>query len=182
MSVSERWQVARDNRLCYRCLATNHRGVDCLRSAVYGIDNCQETHNRLLHHEKLISKQESYESEKRANELEHEVDESEHEVEEFSNTAIGEEQSRIALRTIPVIVRNGTKSIAINALLDDGSTRTYINADIAAELGLLTGDTDEITVGTMGGAKRTFSNEEVSFVIESAENRADQLMPLQQQQ
>ena len=40
------------------------------------------------------------------------------------------------LRTVPVIVKNGNRSMKLNALLDDASTKTYINADIAAELGL----------------------------------------------
>ena len=31
--------------------------------------------------------------------------------------------------------------------------------------------TDEITIGTMGGAKRTFESKAVSFVIESADRR-----------
>ena len=42
----------------------------------------------------------------------------------------------IALRTIPVYPKSGTGNLKVNALLDDASTKTYINADIAAELGL----------------------------------------------
>ena len=33
-------------------------------------------------------------------------------------------------------MENGSISLTINALLDDGSTQTYLNADIAAKLGL----------------------------------------------
>ena len=39
----------------------------------------------------------------------------------------------ISLRTVPIIVENGSKSLIINALLDDGSTQKYLNADIAAQ-------------------------------------------------
>ena len=42
----------------------------------------------------------------------------------------------IALCTIPVMLRNGDRSLKVNAVLDDGSTKSYINADVAAELGL----------------------------------------------
>ena len=42
----------------------------------------------------------------------------------------------IALRTVPIILKNGNRLIKVNALLDDASTKTYINADVAAELGL----------------------------------------------
>ena len=158
LDISARWDVASKKRLCFRCLSSGHRGANCTRSQTCGIDDCQNTHSRFLHREEMNAE--------KAAEPEQNADD-----EEFSHTAMREGQSSIALRTIPVIVRNGAKSIAINALLDDGSTRTYINADVAAELGLLTGETDEITVGTMGGAKRTFSSEAVSFVIESADGR-----------
>ena len=42
----------------------------------------------------------------------------------------------VALGTIPVILRNGDRSLKVNALLDDGSTKSYINAGVAAEFGL----------------------------------------------
>ena len=42
----------------------------------------------------------------------------------------------IALRTVPIILKNGNRSIKVNALLHNARTKTYINADVAAELGL----------------------------------------------
>ena len=42
----------------------------------------------------------------------------------------------IALRSVPVIISANGKKLQINALLDDGSTKTYINEDIASELGI----------------------------------------------
>ena len=39
----------------------------------------------------------------------------------------------ISLRAVSIIVENGSKSLIINALLDDGSTQKYLNADIAAQ-------------------------------------------------
>ena len=42
----------------------------------------------------------------------------------------------IALRTVPVILKNGDQSLKVNALLDDASTKTYVNSDVAAQLGL----------------------------------------------
>ena len=41
------------------------------------------------------------------------------------------------MRTVPNVSENRSKSLIINALLDDGSTQTCLNAyDIAAKLGL----------------------------------------------
>ena len=42
----------------------------------------------------------------------------------------------VALRTVTVYLKNGDHKLKINALLDDASTETYINADVAVELGL----------------------------------------------
>ena len=35
-----------------------------------------------------------------------------------------------ALHTVPVILKNGKKQVKVNALLDDPSTKTYVNADV----------------------------------------------------
>ena len=159
LDVSKRWDAARKHKLCFRCLSSRHRGSDCKRSKPCEIDGCTRNHSRLLH-----------EGETRGLPAPVPADETV-EPDEYSNTAVGECQTSIALRTIPVIIRNGRKSVTVNALLDDGSTRTYINSDIAAELQLLTGESEEITVGTMGGAQRTFQTEEVTFVLESLDGR-----------
>ena len=42
----------------------------------------------------------------------------------------------ISLQTVPIIVENGSKSLIINAVLDDGSTETNLNADIVAKFDL----------------------------------------------
>ena len=72
----------------------------------------------------------------------------------------------VALRTVPVIVRNGDKQLKINALLDDGSTKTYINEDVAAELGLQ-GTANDITVSVLNGKSDTFRSMTVQFSLHS---------------
>ena len=55
----------------------------------------------------------------------------------------------VALRTVPVVVENGGRRLVLNALLDDASTKTYINGDVAAdELGL-EGTMQKITVNVL---------------------------------
>ena len=72
----------------------------------------------------------------------------------------------ISLQTVPVIVENGSKSLIINALLDDGSTQTYLNADIAAKLGLH-GDISKSQVSVINGAVATFETAPVEFRLRS---------------
>ena len=44
-----RWEAAKSLQLCYRCLRGDHNGETCVRSRICGINNCKNTHNRLLH-------------------------------------------------------------------------------------------------------------------------------------
>ncbi|XP_061190177.1 uncharacterized protein LOC133198039 [Saccostrea echinata] len=85
-------------------------------------------------------------------------------------TCHGGEPQFIALRTISVIVRNGSKTVRINALLDDASTRTYINSDVAAELGLH-GKLQRVTVGVLNNKTESFETMPVEFQIESIDGK-----------
>ena len=51
-------------------------------------------------------------------------------------TTHGVQPRIVALRTVPVFLKNGHRRIEVNALLDEASTKTYLNADVAAELEL----------------------------------------------
>ena len=72
----------------------------------------------------------------------------------------------VTLRTVPVIVSSGHRSLQVNALLDDGSTTTYINSSVAAELGL-SGKLEKATVSLLNGQLSTFETMPVTFVLKS---------------
>ena len=48
MTVSERWNFAKQSRLCYRCLGESRMGSKC-NNRCCGVNGCTKTHNRLLH-------------------------------------------------------------------------------------------------------------------------------------
>ena len=54
----------------------------------------------------------------------------------MATTKTPEPAKYLALRTVPVLVKNGVQRMIVNALLHDGSTKTFINGDVAVELGL----------------------------------------------
>ena len=80
----------------------------------------------------------------------------------MATTKAPEPAKYLALRTVPVVVKNGERRIIVNALLDDGSTKTYINGDVAAELGL-EGSTQLITVNVLNGEEDSFETMPVEF-------------------
>ena len=47
--ICGRWDIAKQNWLCFRCLGTNHLGRSCSKGQKCGIDGCTLLHNRLLH-------------------------------------------------------------------------------------------------------------------------------------
>ena len=51
----------------------------------------------------------------------------------------------VALRTVPVVVKNRGLRLVLNVLVNDTRTKTYINGDAAADLGLK-GTVQKITV------------------------------------
>ena len=132
MSKQQRWETVKIHELCFCCLEEDHKVVKCRWRSTCNIDGCLKKHNRMLdsanHEDELqqnpvpISKTSLMEGEEQQN-----------------TSFMGTEYQKmgcISLRTVPIIVENGSKSLIINALLDDGSTQTYLNEDIAAKLDL----------------------------------------------
>ena len=76
----------------------------------------------------------------------------------------------VALRTVPVVLKNGKRRMEVNALLDDASTRTYLNADVAAELGLQ-GHCQRVTVNVLNGRAETFETAPVELEVESLDGK-----------
>ena len=169
LDVKNRWISAKKNRLCYRCLGPNHLGNSCQQKGKCNINGCEETHNRLLHEEVNVQKTEDKkqpidESKSNTQTGENSVDRGlENKVEQHFNTSMESQEGVMvmALRTVPVKLRNGNREITVNALLDDGSTKSYINSDVAAELGL-DGPVENVTVSTTTGILKTIPTMEWS--------------------
>ena len=50
-------------------------------------------------------------------------------------STVSNNDSQAALRTIQVVLSNGKNNLVLNALLDDESTKSYVNSDVAFQLG-----------------------------------------------
>ena len=197
-SVSQRWVTAKAHKLCYRCLTSGHSGRDCSNGRKCGIDNCSFTHNRLLHGRDSVnsgssrSRATAAKSPARVTERQaHEQTSCSTTTEHTATTLLsmeGEESSSkkatfaastanlqevVGLRTVPVILHYDGKEIATNALLDDGSTATFLNAKVAAELGLV-GDTQEVTVDMLNEKHATFSSKLVTVRLKSPDGTVDE--------
>jgi hypothetical protein len=162
LAIAGRWAKAKDLKLCYRCLKSNHQGSDCRNFRKCGLDGCKKVHNRLLH--KGEEKPDINSQESTGSLLNPEA--SVYQSDNF--TTYSKSPNYVALRTVPVILKSGKKSVKVNALLDDGSTKTYINADIASNLGL-SGQVKSVSVNVLDGQVRTFETMPVNLTLESVD-------------
>jgi hypothetical protein len=85
-------------------------------------------------------------------------------------TSTDHDTKKIALRTIPVILKNGTCKVHVNCLLDEGSDTTYINEDVIEELGL-TGVKEKIEVKVANDQKISFMSNTFTIGLESMDGR-----------
>ena len=189
----QRWNVAKQFKLCFRCLDQDHIGSSCPATRVCGKEGCQKTHHELLHTTFNLDNFNRSEFEKNrqtppikcdqkvvktsctATQTETTGEFSEEDNPTNSSTRSHTTRKRqtsedrhgfIALRTVPVILKNGNREIAVNASLDDASTKTYINTDVAAELGLQ-GKFQKASVNVLNGQVETFVTMPVEFELKS---------------
>lgn len=162
-SVQERWSVAKRLQLCFRCLGEDHQGKSCPRSRPCGQDGCTDLHHKLQHKPRpKVQKQSSSDKTEAKRIADQDVKTAADQATCFTEGKVQMEQTQryaradfVGLRTVPVILKNGDRSLTVNALLDDASTKSYVNADVAAELGLQ-GRIERVTVNVLNGQAETF--------------------------
>ena len=180
LSLPDRWDTAKDLKLCFRCLGDNHFGKSCPRSRLCGQNGCKELHHKLLHRSEDTKPNRPSSEETMVKQIGNSRENANLPEQPVSSTTEGKASSEqmtmvsqnhiredyVGLRTVPVKVKNGDRWMTVNALLDDASTKTYINADVAAELGLK-GRTEQVTVNVLNGQVETFETRPVNFELES---------------
>ena len=121
--IRERWDVARSNKLCYRCLGRSHYGEACTKTRICGINGCKESHNRLLHRDKFVRT--NNEEDEKKNEAPYitEGEQAKSNKRSHTTTMHATKHPKVAdefvLQTVPVILKNGNRRLVVNAHLDD---------------------------------------------------------------
>ena len=127
--------VAKEQKLSFRCLSNGHRKEACSRSRACGLNGSGSHHHRMLHEDpKKEEKTEANGAGSRevdsSNTLQVGATAEEGSEERTHTTTTGTEavpsSGFVALRTVPVYVTNHHWRIKVNALLDDRSSRTYL--------------------------------------------------------
>lgn len=161
MFVKNRWDIVKENIACFRCLSLLHQGKNCRRSRTCGVNGCEGTHHRLLHETTESIKQETPKLMSSAEVIPKGTPQKGEGIPR-THTATKVNQDRdqdyIPLRTVPVnINRNISKTLRMNALLDDASTKSFINSDVAAKLELQ-GPSIQLTVNVFNECETNLFN------------------------
>ena len=82
------------------------------------------------------------------------------------------EQQRIALRTVPVILKHRAKRLQVNCFLDEGSDTTYVNEDVVEELGM-EGPKEKVTINVANDQKVDLMSATMEIGLESLDGRVD---------
>ncbi|KAG5875602.1 hypothetical protein JTB14_025378 [Gonioctena quinquepunctata] len=110
----EKIGMGRKTKSCFRCISSNHLARYCKMRKLHNINECKFLHHPLLHNDEQIS-------ENRESEI----------VSHHSR----ENNNEILLSVAPVVLK-GPKGISSTyALLDEGSTVTLLDEEVAVKIG-----------------------------------------------
>ena len=114
MNVTDLYAAVRKERLCYGCLGKGNAIKDC-KVHQCGINECTKKHNRLLHSK-------------------NQMDESSHAVNVSAATMNQSNQVTSFLQIVPVSVQSGGNRLTTYAVLDSGSTVSFIDQSVKHQL------------------------------------------------
>ena len=131
-AIPDRWSLAKQHNICFRCLIPGHQGRTCISTRKCGINGCEKTHHRSLHPTTLEGS--STQTEARPKTQTKQPDKS------SSSFGIKNGEivtSTVALRIVPVLIYDSQGCRRkVNAFLDDGSDSTYVKSSLVEALGL----------------------------------------------
>ena len=78
----------------------------------------------------------------------------------------------MALRIIPIVLKNGNRGLLVSCLLNEGSDTTYVNEDVVEEIGLA-GEKQPIAVKVANDLNIRFLSSTVQIGLESTDGRVD---------
>ena len=88
-------------------------------------------------------------------------------------STVSNNDSQVALRAIAVILSNGKNKLVVNTLLEDGSTKSYVNSDVTFQLGTH-GTVQKTQVGVLNGKLETLDIMPEELMVESLDGKVNQ--------
>ena len=86
----------------------------------------------------------------------------------ITTLASAQNQENVSLRTVPVWLSANGRKIKVNALLDDASSVSYVNEELAGALGL-SATYEQVVVNVLKESVETFDSMPVNMTLESCD-------------
>uniref|UniRef100_A0A2A4IX21 Peptidase aspartic putative domain-containing protein n=1 Tax=Heliothis virescens TaxID=7102 RepID=A0A2A4IX21_HELVI len=183
LSVNERWQFIKKNKVCHRCLENrSHRFNLCKVNSPCGVGGCTYKHHSLLHnldndqnvlaHADLEDTLDSESEPPLSTDVEGEkqdpdncdVEVSAHATAIRPSSSVSKPKTRPLLKVVAVHITGPQGTVETHALLDDGCTTTFIDSDIAKRVGI-EGPNKRVRIDCVGGLSRDCDIQFVNFII-----------------
>lgn len=126
LDIDKRWDIAKYNNMCFRCLRSKHRRNMC-RAPICDVKGCNMKHHKLLHKERNVNTAPPAPPAPPAMTT--------HESVTSARETTSPHNRRAYLKIVPVTLSGPHARIHTYALLDDGSTVTLLDASVADILG-----------------------------------------------
>lgn len=151
---NDRWDIAKKHRLCFKCLRFRARNHTCKQKQCEQ-DGCKYTHHKLLHFRR--------ENREKADTL----------TESITSTWVPNSR-RTFLKIIPVTAAGPKGEINTYALLDDGSTVTLVDEDVASAIGAQ-GPRDPLRIEAIANTKvQEIQSKRISLTLRGANDQVVQ--------
>ncbi|XP_062554097.1 uncharacterized protein LOC134219387 [Armigeres subalbatus] len=157
LALENRWKTAQQLNLCRRCLIP-HGKWPC-KATVCGVDNCEARHHKLLH----PGNPQPYTNEPTSSTRAQSTS-----TPSATVNVHRQPQSQVLFRIIPVSLYGKKATVNTLAFLDDGSSYTLIEKNLASELGV-EGEAEPLCLQWTSNIKRTENDSQnVQFEISAA--------------
>ena len=200
LHTDDRWKIAKDQALCFRCLFNTHKGSSCRRFRECGIDGCKSNRHRLLHAfwQPLNPSSAANNSTRPLTAVEEDTTISSSTgtptISTFSQEGVGvasnlpmegkssiqraqaatlpehSSSELVSLRTVPVWIKGNGNKVKVNAVLDDASTGTFLNEEIAFALGLQS-TYERVTMRVLNETVESFDTMPLEITLESVDGQ-----------
>ncbi|XP_058814579.1 uncharacterized protein LOC131678438 [Topomyia yanbarensis] len=150
LCVDDRWKLVKERKLCRRCL-TPHTRWPC-KGEICGVNGCQRRHHRLLHYDHPPSDRKMGEPTTSA-----------------TVTIHRQPTSSTLFRVLPVTLYGTKGKVDTYAFLDDGSSVTLVEKEIAEAIGVA-GKAESLCIQWTSGINKTICSTRVSELKISGAN------------
>ena len=150
MRPQDRFEMVKGGRLCFNCLLPNHITNDCPKQSFCSVPNCNRKHSKFLHLGKITTLETVDTLPDETSRFTRAASNSSENVDSGATGAFG---GTVYLPIVP-IKANGVKTFA---LLDSGSTNSFVTEEFATKLGL-EGEPRNYVLNTVAARHNMVSN------------------------